>query len=328
MTKLESKSKIIINYIYIFALLFCLCLFIFIPELAMQSFFLGIRLWATKVLPALLPFFILVKLISYTTFTRSIGKFLSPITYRLYGVCGVSGYIYIMSILSGYPVGAKLTAEIYKDGGITQGQAESISAFTSTSGPLFVIGSVGIGLFGNQKLGIIVLISHFISALINGLIYRQRKDSQLKSTLDTNLTPNTQHSLSDTMTSSIMSILVVGGFIAVFYMVLSLLLHIHAFDGITMLFSLIGVKEEITLSIIAGIVEVTTGASMLSSQILTFELQAIILSFLISFGGLSIHAQAYCFLNTFKMKYSKFLLQKTTHALLSALVTFLIVLIV
>jgi nucleoside recognition membrane protein YjiH len=113
----------------------------------MQSFFQGLRLWATKVLPALLPFFILVKLLSYTTFSQTIGNFLSPITYRFYRVGGIAGYIYIMSILSGYPVGAKLTADFYKENYISKRQAHTISAFTSTSGPLFVLGTVGIGLF-------------------------------------------------------------------------------------------------------------------------------------------------------------------------------------
>lgn len=322
MEKLKNKNKLIINYFYIVALLFCLLLFVFIPDIAMLSFSQGIRLWATKVLPALLPFFILVRLLSYTTFSRSIGKFLTPITNKLYGVGGVAGYIYIMSILSGYPVGAKLTADIYKDGGLSTGQAHTISSFTSTSGPLFVLGTVGIGLFHSHKLGIIVLISHYIGALLNGLLYRQKKHHVIQQSL--NHSPNT---LNDTMTSSITSILIVGGFIAIFYMLLSLLLHINAFYPLTRLLSLIGINENISTSIISGIIEVTTGASMLSNLTLSFNIQAIILSFLISFGGLSIHAQAYCFLLSFKMSYFKFLLQKSTHAILSTLVTLVILLI-
>ncbi|MGN0961648.1 MAG: nucleoside recognition domain-containing protein [Christensenellales bacterium] len=289
----------------------------------MQSFFQGIRLWATKVLPALLPFFILVKLLSYTTFSKSIGKFLTPITHKLYGVGGVSGYIYIMSILSGYPVGAKLTAEIYKDGGINKGQAHTISSFTSTSGPLFVLGTVGIGLFGNQLLGIVVLISHYLGAILNGLIYRY-KDNSVNAQASFKDPTNT---LNDCMTSSIMSILVVGGFIAIFYMLLTLLLHINAFSLPTYLLSKIGIPKELTIATISGFIEVTTGMSLLSQCAISFDLQAIIASFLISFGGLSIHAQAYCFLSNFDMPYSKFLLQKLTHASLSAIITLLIVLI-
>jgi nucleoside recognition membrane protein YjiH len=78
-----------------------------------------------------------------------------------------------MSVLSGYPVGAKLTADFYEKGLITKGQACRITTFTSTSGPLFIVGTVGIGMFHSAKLGIIILLSHFIGAILNGLIYRK-----------------------------------------------------------------------------------------------------------------------------------------------------------
>lgn len=317
----KSKSKII-DIIIIILILLSILLFLIIPEIAMDSFFAGIRLWATKVLPALLPFFVLVKILSTTTFSTTVGKFLSPITQKLYGVGGVAGYIYIMSILSGYPIGAKLTADIYKDGGISKGQAHSISSFTSTSGPLFVLGTVGLGLFNNASLGIVILISHYLGAIVNGLIYRN------KTPWEGNIKINpSQSTISDTMTSSIGSILLVGGFVSLFYMMLSLLLHIGIFNPLISLLKILGISEEISTAILSGIIEVTTGASILSRCTLAFHWQALILSFLISFGGLSIHMQAYCFLSTFDMPYYKFFLQKLTHAIFSTIVTLLIILI-
>ena len=87
------------------------------------------------------------------------------------------------------------------------------------------------------------------------------------------------------------------------------------------------IKEDISNSILSGIIEVTTGLNLLSKTGISFKLSAIISSFLISFGGLSIHAQAYCYLKTFQLKYRHFLQQKITHAIISASVTFLILLI-
>jgi hypothetical protein len=119
----------------------------------------------------------------------------------------------------------------------------------------------------------------------------------------------------------------VGGFIALFYMVLSLLLSINAFSFITFPLEMIGISKEITSGIISGLIEVTTGCIMLSKLKLTIPILGTILSFLISFGGLSIHAQAYCFLKSFNMPYLKFLLQKTTHAIISSIITLLILII-
>lgn len=321
MTKNKAKR---IDVILIILILLSISLFLYIPEIAMESFFAGIRLWATKVLPSLLPFLILVKILSTTSFSVTMGKFLSPFTHKFYGVGGVAGYIYIMSILSGYPVGAKLTADIYKDGGITKGQAHTISSFTSTSGPLFVLGTVGMGLFNSKRLGTTILISHYVGALLNGLLYRNKESNLARS----NIPSNHNSTIGESMTSSIGSVLMVGGFVALFYMALSLLLYIGAFNLPIMLLEHVGVSSNIATGILSGIIEVTTGASLLSKCSLAFHWQAIILSFLISFGGISIHMQAYCFLSSFDMPYSKFFLQKLTHAILSSLTTLLIIIIV
>lgn len=319
----KSKTKFINykNIIFIFAILSCIFFMIIMPEIAMDSFMQGIRIWATKVLPSLLPFFLLTKLLSYTNFVTSIGKYLTPVTQKLYGVGGVSGYIFAMSIISGYPVGAKLTSDFYKNGVINNTQATIITSFTSTSGPLFILGSVAIGLFHNSTLGIIILISHYLGALINGFIYR-RKNSIM---VNTQTTLHSENFLNDSMTNSISSIMVVGGFIALFYMIISICISCNLFTPVTNLLQLIGINTDLSNSIICGLIEVTTGCIYLSNINLSFIVKGCILSFLISFGGFSIHAQAYCFLKNFKMSYPLFLLQKFTHAILSTILTFIII---
>ena len=321
MTKNKTKKNNIFGTLYILCILFLIFLLVLTPNKAIMTFGQGVMIWATKILPGLLPFLILTNLLSYTNFTSTIGKVISPATKFLYNVGGVSGYVYIMSILSGYPIGAKLTSDLYKSGQISQKQAFTITSFTSTSGPLFIIGTVGIGFFNNQKIGLIILIAHYIGALLNGLIYRSKEQSNL----EYNVQPKTSMNfLNDSMTNSIMSIMIVGGFVALFYMILNLLNSLNVFALPILLLEKIGVDGSITTAIISGIIEVTSGELALSKCGLNFNLSAILSSFLISFGGLSIHAQAYCFLKDFNMSYSKFLLQKITHAIISASVTFLI----
>ena len=316
MIKNKTKKTRFLNFICIILILSLILSLVIMPEKSIITFSQGIMIWCTKILPALLPFFILTNLLSYTTFTTTIGKLLSPITQKLYGVGGVAGYIFFMSIISGYPVGAKLTADLYRNSTITSGQAISISAFTSTSGPLFVIGTVGIGFFHNQRLGTILLITHIVGALINGLFFRQKNNKKIVSLQS--IVPTT-NILNSSMTSSISSIMTIGGFIAIFYMILQTLLHINAFAIPIRLFERINVPSNITISIISGIIEVTSGALTLSQCQLSTSIALPILSFLVSFGGLSVHAQAYCFLKDFEMPYPKFLLQKISHATISML---------
>lgn len=321
MTQTKTKNQVFINFLYILFLLISILTIVFIPKQAIQTFGQGINLWATKVLPSLLPFFILTKLLSYTSFANSAGAVLSPITKKLYGVGGVAGYIYFMSIVSGYPIGAKLTADLYENKVVNAKQAKTISSFTSTSGPLFILGTVGIGFFNNTKLGIIVLVSHLISALLNGIIYRNK---EVESAGPIPQTQTSHNPLSDSMYNSIISIMMVGGFIAIFYMALNLILELHILYPLTYLLSKIGIPTNISTPTIAGLIEVTTGLSILGQTETTFKLATTLSSFLISFGGLSIHAQAHCYLKTFGLKYTHFLKQKVTHAILSASVTLLL----
>ena len=317
MTKNKIKKTQFFQTIYISILLIAIFLLTITPSLSMNTFYDGIRIWATKVLPSLLPFFILTKLLSYTHFITSFGKYISPLTRRLYGVGGASGYVYLMSIISGYPVGAKLLSDLYQSKSITRKQAYTITSFTSTSGPLFILGTVAVGLFDSINIGIIIIISHYLGALINGIFYRHKDESDVQALT---LSDSTNF-LSDSMTNSIISIMTVGGFIALFYMMLQILLSFNFFDPISNLFEVWGISKNITTAIICGLVEVTTGAIYLSQISIGTYLIIPILSFLISFGGLSIHAQAYCFLKNFEMKYNIFFFQKLSQAAISTLIS-------
>ena len=123
MTKNQTKKINILNILYIMLLLAMILVLAIIPATATSAFLDGVRIWATKVMPALLPFFVLSKLLSYTDFIPALSKKLTPITKCLYNIGGVSGYIYLMSIISGYPVGAFLTSDLYKSNKITLLQA-------------------------------------------------------------------------------------------------------------------------------------------------------------------------------------------------------------
>jgi len=77
-----------------------------------------------------------------------------------------------MSVTSGYPVGAKLVADLREDKKITKVEAQRILSFASTSGPLFMIGAVSIGMFNNPSIGPLIAFSHYLGALTLGLIFR------------------------------------------------------------------------------------------------------------------------------------------------------------
>lgn len=130
--------------------LFTVCLAIFSKTnlIATKS---GLLLWANAVVPSLLPFLIATELLSHTNIITYIGKFLNKIMRPIFNLPGHSAYAFIMGILSGYPVGAKIVTNLRKNNYCTKAEAERMIAFTNNSGPLFIIGTVGIVLFGNTR---------------------------------------------------------------------------------------------------------------------------------------------------------------------------------
>ena len=303
-------------------ILFFIIILVISPKLCVEACFNGLSVWATSLLPALLPFFIFTKLLSELGVVNKASNIFSPITKKLYNTNGISGYIYLMSILSGYPVGAKLTKEMFEDGHIDLGQAHRIMAFTSTSGPLFILGTVAIGMFNNPKIGYVVLISHFVGAMLNGLIYRNYMIKTPKNEVySLQLKNQSNNMLEETMYSSIKSILIVGGYVSVFFMIISVLNHYNVLYPINYLICKILPFTNInTVSAITnGFIELTKGCLDLSGLNLPNKVVAPIISGLVSFGGISIFLQASTFLKSININLKFYFAQKITHCFISVI---------
>ena len=133
------KIKKYIIPLFIMLLLICIiCFSKSSLETARNSF----MLWVNSVVPSLLPFFICIELLKQTNFMEVVGKALNPIMYPLFNVPGAGAFALAMGITSGYPVGAKVAKDLYKDGLCTKTEAERLISFTNSSGPLFIIGAV------------------------------------------------------------------------------------------------------------------------------------------------------------------------------------------
>ena len=293
------------------------------PKLSIDACLNGIVVWGNTLVPSLFPFFFITKLLSEFGILNKIGKFLSPITQKLYNVPGEGGYIYVMGIISGYPVSSKITSDLYKTKVISRGQACRIVAFTSTSGPLFIIGSVGIGMFFSYKAGIIILVSHILGATLNGLIYRNYMTDEIFEKSNTTNIKHSDNILEDSMISSIKSVLIVGGYVCFFFMVITIINYCGLFNPINLVVSkLFNVPYSNISSITNGIIEMTKGCFDLSLTTTSIKTMTILGTSLISFGGLSIFLQALTFLKNFNISTKYFLCVKLTQCLISTIIAY------
>lgn len=320
MIKLDKKHYVK-DYILPFFILLIIFVIILNPSKYILSTTKGISVWATKILPSLLPFFFLTKMLISFNSIHKMSSIFAYGTKKLYNCPNISSYIFIMSSISGYPVGAKLISEFYKNKSIDNGDAHRLISFCSTSGPMFIIGSVGTSLFFSKVAGIIIFLSHIISSLLNGLIYRNYKVSP-----NQNIVIKPQVSplfLNECMYNTIISVLTVGGFIAISFTMIEILLDLKLLYPLETLINLILSPLNICVGkeISEGLIEVTRGLVDLSNLNLTPSQFIPIVSGLVSFGGLSVHLQSFTFLQECNIKYKFFFLTKLTHLILSVLIS-------
>lgn len=306
------------RYLLIFAVIaFMLPVAIF-PDRYVSSIAGGLNLYAISVLPALFPFFFFSKILAELNFGYDLGLTLRKPLKKCFNAPALSGYVLVMSMLCGYPVGAKLTADFYEKGLINLSESKTIAAFTSTSGPLFVVGTVGVAMLGSKQAGFIILISHYLSALINGFIFRSKKSESVALPA----VPNIKYDkvLSESMLSSIASVAIVGGYIAVFNMVLDLFFDLGIISLFARPLSFLGLNIRLGEGLAASFVEITKGCLMLSQSGFGLKITAPLCALGITFGGLSVTLQSLTFLTKCKISPAFYLLSKTVQGIIAFLI--------
>lgn len=297
---------------YCAGILFVMLCLVIAPEKYIATTFKGILLWATCVLPSLLPFFFLTQLLCATGLITRLTSKCNVVAQKLFRTNGVSIYVFAMSVLSGYPVGASLICELYEQNAITSDEATRMSTLCSTSGPLFVIGSVGTAMFNSKNLGVLFFAIHILSSVICGAIFRfYGKTSRFSPCLKNN---NLDNVLYNSVYKSVVSVLIVGGFVGIFYTISQILVDFNVLYPLEYLLGKV-LNAQVATPFLQGVIECTTGASKLGK--INTTLAKSLACALISFGGVSIICQSAVFLQKCKANVKIFILSKTIQMAIS-----------
>lgn len=303
-------KRITINFSSIIENILCILLTLAIilllsnPSRYTKSVLAGSSLFYFSVMPSLLPFFFISKILFNFNLT---GKFINslgkPMT-KIFKLPPVSSYIVFMSILCGYPVGAKLLGELYANGQLSKDDCKRILIVGTTSGPIFIIGSVGAGLFGDPLLGLYIFICHLLSSLITAILLTRKMKNNNTSTFQFS-SSKVENILNDTVYSTIISIFTVAVYISVFYMFIDMAYDIKILSFISnpieKIFTKINISTDFAKGIASGLIEMTRGLADIKFTT-NLKLKLIISTSLISFGGLSVFIQSMTFLNKTKIK--------------------------
>ena len=277
----------------------------------------GIRLYIACVLPTLFPYLFLTYVISNLKTLGKISRFASPLTKKLWRVNGAVGYAFIISTFCGNPVGSKTVSDLRLDGAIDEIQAVRASCICSTASPTFLIASVGGICFSNSTFGALLFLSSFLTSIVIGVIfsfYKRKAPLTPYTPKNANVSDNI---LYDGTYSSIISLLVVGGVIVIFYLFTDILYYTGILSPLIALLTRITGSEISANAICFGLLECTRGIKELSTLGITaFSLP--VCGAICGFGGLSILFQSIAYLKKAKIKTAPFVFSK----LLSAVINF------
>jgi len=115
-------------------LTFCM---LFCPKHSLLYALTGLTLWYEKMIPALLPFMILSNLLIGLGLTDSFVFFLKPFFGRLFHLNGHGIYAILTGFLCGFPMGAKVTADLYRNHLLSKTDAENLLFFCNNIGPIY-----------------------------------------------------------------------------------------------------------------------------------------------------------------------------------------------
>lgn len=226
-------------------------------------------------------------------------------------------------------------------GTLTKTEGERLLAFTNNSGPLFIIGTVGISLFGNTAIGILLFITHLLACITVGFLFRfwslksEKKNnshsSSFSSLNSSNITiKDLGEVLSKSISSAISSVVLIGGFVVFFSVVISIF-NTSGFIDFTAnlfypIFQLFGISTEFVKSIFSGMIELTNGLKIATSiPIKNISLTITICAFLLGFGGISILLQVFSIISKSDLSIKPYVIGKFLHGILAAFYTYLLI---
>ena len=302
------KKKTVTDYGYVAALTAICLLLLHYPNAMATGISRGLSNCSTVIIPTLYPFMLLAGLLANAPICRHPDRVLTAITRRLFGLPGCCGPAIVLSLVGGYPAGAIAIAQLRRRGQITEEETQRMTTFCVNGGPGFIISTVGAGLLGNVRAGVLLFVAQVTVSMIFGVLLGKGNRH----------TPDTAHAplpprkpVAQIVSDTCASLLAMCGFVVLAAMGLALA------EGCGLAHGLAAVCKSNTATVsavLAAITEVSCGCIALSGSGLLAPLW---LSLTLSWGGLSVQGQLAAVLPQERIINLRFWRWRWLHGLLS-----------
>lgn len=316
-----SKPKITLLFTLFSVLLIATGLILF-PQHTTAAARNALTLCGSVLIPSLFPFFVLSGLVIESGLAARLGRICESLMRPIFRVCGIGSSAYILGMIGGYPIGASCVVDLYEKRLCTKTEAERMLAFCNNSGPAFILGAIGSGVFQSVRIGVLLYGIHLIASACTGVLFRfyHRREQPGFTTARVSAVKPFASAFPLAVRNALQSTLNVCAFVLFFAVLLQIL---KTFGMIPALAGLFG-GGSLALQGVTGCFEVTTGLCALQPSPETLTACFILASFLLGFAGLAIHCQVLSFVNRTDLSLAPYFVGKILHGCLSALLAFCI----
>lgn len=285
----------------------------------------GLTLSLQTAVPALFPFFVAGSLLTQSGLAEALGYALARPVWALYGLDGNCAAALVLGLAGGYPVGAQAACELYREKLISKKEAEILLSFCNNSGPAFILGVAGVAICGSARTGAALYLIHALAALLTGLALTSappKGSYPPKHILRATDKVNAPAAFVSAVKDSFATCLVVTAFITFFSILLALLRQTGVLSAFTLTVSPILTFFHLPVGAMdafwGGFIELTNGIAALPALALPQHILLPLLSFLLGFGGLSVHCQTLSLLQSYGLSTRRHAFGKFVHGILAA----------
>lgn len=154
------------NIIFSLLMIFFFSMFFIFPENVTASVRKSAESCLYVIIPSLYAMMVLSDIYIKSGLYKKTGKIAEFAGRYIFKIPKEMMSVFIVSLVSGYPVGANLIVS----SGLDKKTSERLMCFCFGAGPAFIFSSVSANVFGNKKAGIIIFISMIISNILAGFI--------------------------------------------------------------------------------------------------------------------------------------------------------------
>ncbi len=278
----------------------------------------GLRLCANVIIPSLFPFMVLSGFVALSGLGPLVAFPLRPITRYLLRLPDEAASVLLMSFIGGYPVGARTMATLLSTGRLSPQRASRMLCYCVNAGPSFLVVAVGWGFFRSTDAGWILLGAQILSALIIGafLSRAEKEDSPSR--------PQPPMSLNSAFVQSVINasaaLINTCAFVVLFCALIALIKRAGIISALENIYPLSMLPHGLVETVLSGFLEVTSGCS--ASATLPGDTAFLLVSFFVSFGGISIICQVASALHATGVDLRGFLLSRFIHGALTTAIAY------